>query len=71
MTCRELAALVAEHGEEALGPEQREHLRECRECEVYVTSIRVTVRSLAALPPQPAEPERRERLLVLFRAERG
>lgn len=71
MTCRELAELVATEGIGSLGAEERRHLAACRGCTAYVKSIQVTVRTLGALPVEPADPVVRERLLTLFRAQRG
>lgn len=70
MTCRELAERVATQGVDSLGASERLHLAACQECTVYVESITVTARTLSELPPEPADPHVRERLLAVFREHR-
>ena len=47
------------------------HLRACDGCAAYLESVRVTVRSLGELPPEPADPHVREHLLAAFHELRG
>ena len=74
-TCQDCVELVTEYEEGTLGDREHRrverHLTVCKDCTTYVEQLRVTVRSLDALPAEPADPEVRERLLVLFREQRG
>ena len=75
LTCRDCVELVTEYEEDALDGRGRRrverHLKICRECTEHVEGLRVTVRSLDALPPEPADPEVRDHLLALYREQRG
>lgn len=75
LTCRDCVELVTEYEEDALDTRGKRrverHLKICRECTEYVDGLRVTVRSLDALPREPADPEVREGLLQLYRQQRG
>ena len=75
MNCPDVVELVTEHREGGLTVTQRiryeHHVAGCEHCQGYIESFEITVRSLDALPAEPADPEVRERLLVLFREQRG
>lgn len=73
--CQECVELVTDYEDGALGRGERRrverHLTECVECTEFAEQLRITVRTLYRMPPEPADPEVREQLLVLFRERRG
>jgi anti-sigma factor RsiW len=75
LVCQEFVELVTDYFDEALSRRDRrrleKHLKACEGCEAYLESIRVTVRTLSDLPPEPADPHVREHLLTAFRELRG
>ncbi len=47
------------------------HVRACDGCDAYLEQVRLTVRSLRELPPEPVDPHVREHLLAAFHELRG
>ncbi len=70
ITCRELAELVTEYLELALSEAERarfeDHLHACGACQRYVSQVRVTIRSVHAIPRPAITPDERGRLAELF-----
>ena len=66
-------ALVALGDPERLGDLRtvEAHLRDCDGCSAYLEQFRVTVRSLADLPPEPAGEHTHATLLAMFRELRA
>ena len=75
LACQEFVELVTDYLEGALPRRERKrleaHLRGCHGCTAYLEQMRVTVRSLGELPPEPTDPHTRETLLRAFRELRG
>ena len=75
LACQEFVELVTDYFEDALPRRDRrrfeKHLGACDGCSNYLQQMRVTVRSLGELPPEPPDEETRERLLAAFRELRG
>jgi anti-sigma factor RsiW len=75
LACQDFVELVTEYVEETLPRGERrrfeKHLAACGGCSNYLQQMRVTVRSLGALPPDPPDPDTRERLLAAFRELRN
>jgi anti-sigma factor RsiW len=75
LVCQEFVELVTDYFEGALSWRQRRrferHLAACDGCSAYLQQIRATVRTLGDLPPEPPDPDTRERLLAAFRELRG
>lgn len=75
VVCQECVELVTAYEDGALDRREERrverHLTICVECQEYAEQLRVTVRSLYRMPPEPADPEVREQLLGLFREQRG
>jgi anti-sigma factor RsiW len=75
LVCQEFVELVTDYLEDALPRRERKrmeaHLRDCDGCTAYLQQVRVMVRSLGALPPEPTDPHTRETLLAAFRELRG
>ncbi len=75
LVCQEFVELVTDYLEGALSRGDRrrmeKHLKACDGCDAYLAQIRITVRSLGELPPEPADPHVREHLLAAFRELRG
>jgi anti-sigma factor RsiW len=75
LVCQEFVELVTDYLEGALPRRDRRrveaHLRDCHGCNAYLEQVRVTVRSLGALPPEPADEHTRDTLLAMFRDLRG
>jgi anti-sigma factor RsiW len=71
MTCQECVELLAAYLDGALTPDEharvQAHLDECDGCTAYVQQLRVTVRALGALPPEPPDEATRDALLRAFR----
>lgn len=75
LVCKEFVELVTDYLEGALSRGDRrrmdKHLKACDGCDAYLAQIRITVRSLGELPPEPADPHVREHLLAAFHELRG
>jgi anti-sigma factor RsiW len=75
LVCRQFVELVTDYLDGALSRRDRrrmdKHLQACDGCDAYLEQVRVTVRSLGELPPEPADPHVREHLLAAFRELRG
>jgi anti-sigma factor RsiW len=76
LACQEFVELVTDYLEGALPRRERRrfeaHVGGCDGCESYLQQMRVTIRSLGELPPEPpSDPETREHLLRAFRELRG
>lgn len=75
LVCQELVELITDYLDGSLSRRDRrrmdKHLRACDGCGAYLESVRLTVRSLGELPPEPADPHVREHLLAAFRELRG
>lgn len=71
LACQEFVELVTDYLEGALPRRDRRrferHLHACGDCHAYMEQMLLTVRALGELPPEPPEPEVRERLLAAFR----
>jgi anti-sigma factor RsiW len=71
LTCQELVDLITDYLEKALPPAERQrvaaHLATCADCADYLGQMRVTLRLLGQLTPEPAPVAARDRLLNLFR----
>ena len=75
LACQQFVELVTDYLEDALprGEHRRfeAHIADCSACTAYLDEFRITVRSLADLPPEPPDPATREHLLAAFRELRG
>jgi anti-sigma factor RsiW len=75
LRCQEFVELVTDYLEGTLPRRERKrmqaHLGDCDGCSAYLEQMRVTIRTLGELPPEPADPRTRERLLAAFRDLRG
>ena len=75
LACQEFVELVTDYFEDALPRRERrrfeKHLGACAGCNNYLQQMRVTIRSLGELPPEPPDDETREKLLAAFRELRG
>lgn len=75
LVCREFVELVTDYLDGALPRrDQRrmdKHVRACDGCDAYLEQVRLTVRSLRELPPEPVDPHVREHLLAAFHDLRG
>lgn len=75
LACREFVELVTDYLEGAMPANDvrrfEAHLGECGGCEAYLDQIRITVRSLSQVPPEPPDPKTRAHLLAAFRELRG
>ena len=75
LACREFVELVTDYLEGTLPQLERKrfeaHLSECDGCTAYLEQMRITVRTLGALPPEPVDERTREHLLAAFRELRG
>jgi anti-sigma factor RsiW len=71
LVCQEFVELVTDYLEDALSDSDRRrfeaHLADCRGCKAYFASLRLTIDSLHALPPEPPDPHTRAALLAAFR----
>ena len=71
LVCQEFVELVTDYLEGTLPWRQRRrverHLRGCDACTAYLEQVRMSVRLLGELPPEPADPHVRETLLAAFR----
>jgi anti-sigma factor RsiW len=72
LACRDVTALVTDYVESRLSPWDRLrfqlHLGLCRGCRAYVRQVRLTARSLGALPPPELPSHVEEELLRRFAA---
>jgi anti-sigma factor RsiW len=72
LACQEFVELVTDYLEGALPRRERRridaHLHGCDGCSAYLEQMRVTIRTLGALPPEPPDPHTRATLLAAFRA---
>jgi anti-sigma factor RsiW len=76
LACQEFVELVTDYLEGALPRRERRrfegHIAGCDGCTGYLEQVRVTIRSLGELPPEPPQDaETREHLLKAFRELRG
>jgi predicted anti-sigma-YlaC factor YlaD len=75
LLCQEFVEAVTDYLEGVLPRRERRridaHLRACHGCSAYLEQMRVTIRTLGALPPEPPDPHTREALLRAFREVRG
>ena len=75
LMCQEFVELVTDYLEGALPRRDRrrleKHLAACDGCTAYLEQVRLTVRSLGELPPEPADPHVRAHLLAAFTELRG
>ena len=75
LVCQEFVELVTDYLEGALSRRDRRrmdrHLSACEGCSAYLEQVRVTVRTLGELPPEPPDPHTRQTLLAAFRELRG
>lgn len=72
LVCQDFVELITDYLDGALpsGDRQRfeAHLTGCHACKAYFASLRLTIDSLHALPPEPpTDPHAREVLLRAFR----
>jgi anti-sigma factor RsiW len=71
ISCREAVELVTEYVEGTLGPDGRAafegHLGCCDWCRAYLEQIRITLRVVGEVPPEPVDPAVERELLDLFR----
>jgi anti-sigma factor RsiW len=71
LICQEFVELVTDYLDGALPRRERRrveaHLRDCGGCSAYLEQFRVTVASLAELPPEPPDDGTRAALLAMFR----
>jgi anti-sigma factor RsiW len=74
MTCKELVEVVSDYLEGRLHEADRlrleAHVAECPYCEEYIAQMRVTVKVLGRLQPDPIDPVRERELLEAFRGWR-
>lgn len=72
LTCKELTELITDYLEGRLPLSRRLsfrlHVMMCRNCRNYLRQMKITVRSLGAMPLEPVPPEIREEMLKAFRA---
>lgn len=70
LVCQEFVELITDYLEGNLSRRDRrridKHLRGCDGCDAYLESIRLTVRSLGELPPEPVDPRVRAHLMAAF-----
>ncbi|MEJ7893460.1 MAG: zf-HC2 domain-containing protein [Solirubrobacteraceae bacterium] len=75
LVCQEFVELVTDYLEGTLSRRDRrrleKHLKACDGCDAYLKQVRLTVRSLGELPPEPVDPHVREHLLAAFAELRG
>jgi anti-sigma factor RsiW len=75
LVCQEFVELVSDYLDGTLSRRDRrrmdKHLKACDGCTEYLESMRLTVHSLGALPPEPLDDHVREHLLAAFREIRG
>lgn len=68
--CQEFVEVVTDYLEHALPTddhaEVEAHLQWCEGCVAYLEQMRLTVRALGELPPEPPDPEVRARLVAAF-----
>jgi anti-sigma factor RsiW len=71
LTCRELTELITDYLEGRLPLSRRLsfrlHVMMCRYCREYLRQMRITVRTMGAMPAEPIPPEVCEQLLKSFR----
>jgi anti-sigma factor RsiW len=71
ITCREAVELVTEYVEGTLDAPRRAafeaHLADCHWCGAYLEQIRVTLRVVGDVPPEPVDPAVEAGLLELYR----
>jgi anti-sigma factor RsiW len=75
LRCQGFVELVTDYFDGALPQNERArmeaHLGICDGCAAYLEQLRLTVRTLGDLPPEPVDLQTRERLLSVFRELRG
>ncbi len=71
MTCQQVTELVTNYLERRLPLRDRVrfqmHIGMCRHCRRYLRQMRLTIRTLGSLPPEPIPVEVRDELLDRFR----
>jgi predicted anti-sigma-YlaC factor YlaD len=74
LTCQEITEIVTDYLEGRMSFWQRAqfhmHVGMCRHCRAYLRQVRMTVRVLGRLPPEPMPPAVQEELLRRFRGMR-
>ena len=72
MTCQDLAQLVTDYLDGAMGPAERSsferHLSLCPPCVRFVRQMRATVEATGRVPAEAITPEIEEKLLAQFRS---
>ncbi len=75
LVCQEFVELVTDYLEGTLSRRDRRrmdaHLKACDGCTEYLESMRLTINSINALPPEPLDDHVRAHLLEAFRDLRG
>jgi predicted anti-sigma-YlaC factor YlaD len=75
MTCKELTELITDYLEGQLsfleGVRFQMHLGTCLGCRRYLRQMRLTIRTLGAIPAEPIPPAVREELIRRFRTWKG
>jgi len=75
MTCQQVTELVTSYLERRLPLRDRlrfqMHVGMCRHCRRYLRQMRLTIRTLGRLPPEPIPIEVRDELIVRFRRWKG
>ena len=75
LVCQEFVELVTDYLEGTLPASDRKrfeaHIALCDGCTAYLEQMRITIRTLGALPPEPVDAHTREHLLAAFRELRG
>jgi anti-sigma factor RsiW len=75
LVCREFVELVTDYLEGALPRRDRRrferHMSACHGCTAYMEQMRMTVRAIGDMPPEPPDEHVREALLRAFRDVRG
>ncbi|GCE07792.1 anti-sigma factor family protein [Dictyobacter aurantiacus] len=71
LTCQEVVELVTEYLEGVLAPAKRlqfeQHLAGCPGCANYLEQMRLTIRMIRQITPEPVDPERKADVLRIFR----
>jgi predicted anti-sigma-YlaC factor YlaD len=71
LTCKELTELTTDYLEGRLPLSRRVpfslHVMMCRNCRNYLRQMKITVRTLRAIPAEPVPPEICEEMLKAFR----
>ena len=74
MTCQDLAQIVTDYWDGAMGPWERaefeRHLSVCPACRGFVAQMQATVEAIGHVPVEAITPEVEGKLLAQFRAWR-